>query len=153
MVSMVVSGKLTIRLIADAFVSFAFVPVAELAGFAWVWRASGRARPFRQAAAIFLVGNLPWLLWCLWVMVAASFISPDGLDRWSGPYRNMFQFGSIGAAAAWSAWLDFHCFPEILSTSTGSTTGYVLVQRTVSWLVGSIYFFAFAIPPFLMRAL
>ena len=48
-ISLIVSGRFTVRLIADGALSFAFVPLAELAGFALVYRFGPRTLPFAGA--------------------------------------------------------------------------------------------------------
>src|SRR2546426_10870999 len=62
-VSIVASGRLSLRLIADGAVSFAFVPLVEMGALAAVYRAGRRPISFARAVDLFFAGNAPWLLW------------------------------------------------------------------------------------------
>src|SRR4051812_19720319 len=81
MISVVVSGRLTLRLVVDGASSFAFVPLAELLGFAVVWWMAHPVLPFRRAGGIFLSGNLPWLVWCVFMTAVTCFASPAQVDH------------------------------------------------------------------------
>jgi hypothetical protein len=67
-ISLIVSGRFTVRLIADGALSFAFVPLAELAGLALVYYLGRRVLPFAQAVDRFFSGNTAWLWWLLAIM-------------------------------------------------------------------------------------
>mgnify|MGYP003399930456 CR=1 FL=1 len=56
-ISLIVSGRFTVRLIADGALSFAFVPLAELAGFALVYRFGHRTLSFAEAVDGFFAGR------------------------------------------------------------------------------------------------
>src|SRR5262245_20165683 len=64
-VSLGVSGRLTIRLLLDGALSFAFIPLSQLAGFALVYRLRPPALPFADAVDRFFAGNTVWLWWWL----------------------------------------------------------------------------------------
>src|SRR5581483_12023854 len=86
MVSALVSGTFSARLILDGAVSFVFVPIVELIGFTCAWKLSGRGRQLKEAAGIFLAGNFPWLWWCVVITAIGCFVSPAQMDRLSGSY-------------------------------------------------------------------
>ena len=151
MVSALVSGRFTARLILDGAVSFAFVPIVELLGFACVWKLYGRNQELKQTAGIFLAGNLPWLLWCLVITAIGCFVAPAQMDRLSGTLRNVFIYGSAGLVALWSAWMDLKYFREVLHSTERDAMKCVFAQRLISWGSGAVYFYSFAIPPFLLR--
>src|SRR5262245_50321610 len=62
-VSLLASGRFTLRLIVDGTLSFAFVPLCELAAYAVVFRVQRGARPFARAADRYFAGNAAWLWW------------------------------------------------------------------------------------------
>src|SRR5580765_4192318 len=61
-VSLQASNRLSVRLILDGIISFAFVPVFEMLSLAIVYRRAPRRVPFAQAMDAFFVANAPWLL-------------------------------------------------------------------------------------------
>src|SRR5689334_21316275 len=62
--SALASGTLNVRLIADGAMSFAFVPLVQIAGLALAMRLGNRrAVPFSRAVDLFFAGNAPWLVW------------------------------------------------------------------------------------------
>lgn len=70
-ISILASGRLTLRLIVDGMLSFAFVPACQLAGLAAVYRARRAPLTFSEAADRFFEGNSPWL-WLLVATMAAA---------------------------------------------------------------------------------
>src|SRR5688500_1993093 len=73
-VSMVGSGRFTLRLIVDGTLSFAFVPLCQLAAFAVVHRRQRSRLPVGEAADRYFAGNTPWLWWMVALMVAAAIL-------------------------------------------------------------------------------
>ena len=67
-ISLIVSGRFTVRLIADGALSFAFVPLAELGGLALVYYLGRRVLPFAQAVDRFFSRNTAWLWWLMAIM-------------------------------------------------------------------------------------
>ena len=151
MVSVLVTGRFTVREILDGAISFAFVPVVEVVGFAAAWWLSSRPRAWSDATRIFLFGNFPWMFWCIGVMIAGWLVSPARLDHIPGGYRSTLLYGTAAATFLWSVTIDLRYFRDVLSASPGDAMRLVVTQRMVSWGIGIIYFFSFAIPPFLMR--
>ena len=140
-VSLGASGRLTLRLIADGAVSFAFLPFFVVAGFAVVYF-SRADRPLRFAGALdlFLTGLLPWLLWLLGLGVICSIVPPRRFGPWIQPLEI-----SLILPAVWSTVLDFHFFREVMGRSTGAATRDVVLYRLIGWGGATAYFLGIAI--------
>lgn len=138
-VSVLASGRFTPRLIADGMASFAFVPLAELAGFALARRAlAGRGR-FSADADRFLHGNWPWLVWTLTVALVAALTPPAHAFE----AFNLMAICAIVPIAA-SIRLDYRLFRS--ANTRGRAAAAVLVQRSVAWPLVLIYFLGVAMP-------
>jgi hypothetical protein len=71
-VSLLASGRFTLRLILDGTLSFAFVPLSQLIAFAVVHRVQRSRLPFRAAADRYFTTNTPWLWWMLGLLVVGA---------------------------------------------------------------------------------
>jgi len=144
-VSLLASGRLSVRLIADGMVSFGFVPLIELAALAVVSRTRvGRAPaprlPFAREVALYCSGHTPWLLWM--TAVGAWFAGqPSRADgRWFWP-----AMAAAAIAAAWSAWIDYHFLREVLRHDARRARRALAVNRGVGWGLGIGVFLGIAI--------
>ena len=148
-VSLWASGRLSVRLIGDGVVSFAFVPVFELAALAAVYCRGSRRVSFAHAADLFFGANAPWLLWltafamlrCLQSSMQA--IAPPMPLAWATEL-------SLVPVAAWSAYIDLHFFREVLPRpggTAGSARGDLILQRAIGWTCTIGYFLGIAIWP------
>jgi hypothetical protein len=144
-VSLWASGRLSVRLIADGAVSFAFLPVFSLAALAAVYRRSPRRVSFAQAADLFFIANAPWLLWLVAVAALRALESP--LQAAAPPLALSWGIElSLVVVAAWSAYVDRHFFREVLPRPDGSASDLML-QRAIGWSCSVAYFFGIAIWP------
>jgi hypothetical protein len=139
-ISLFASGRFTIRLIADGALSFAFVPLAELAGFALVYAIGRRALPFAEAVDRFFAGNTPWLWWLLTIMTAAA-LRP--VVRQDGLLAPLLVAAPIPIAL--SVVIDLRFFREVMGSTRGRARIDVALQRMVSWSAATAYFFGVAI--------
>ena len=71
-VSLLGSGRFTLRLIVDGALSFAFVPLCQLAAFAVVHRVQRSPLPFRAAADQYFATNTGWLWWMVGLLVVSA---------------------------------------------------------------------------------
>jgi hypothetical protein len=138
-VSLLASGRFTLRLIADGTLSFAFVPLCELAAFAVVYRLQRGMRPFAQAADRYLAGNPPWLWWLLALMTVTAIL----------PARRL---GSILAPIIFTSPIPILLsvrFDWRLFRADGRTPRQaivdILVQRGIAWSLATAYFFGVAL--------
>ena len=62
-VSLMTSGRLSLRLAAPATLYWSFLPLLEIAGLAAVWPWKRSPISFARAIDLFFVSNTPWSLW------------------------------------------------------------------------------------------
>jgi len=134
--SLLIAGRLTLRLVADGAVSFAFIPVVELAAFAVVFH-SGRSPgiAFRQAADRFFAGNSPWLLWLVGLATLSVVLPPQTFVRWLDPVLR-----SALLPAGWSMVIDFHFSRVVLRRTAARAIGDLFLLRAIAWPVAVAYY-------------
>jgi hypothetical protein len=78
-ISLMTSGRLSLRLVAPATLYSSFVPLLEIAGLAvvWPWRQSPLS--FARAIDLFFVSHTPWSLW----LCAFAAVTPGA--AWPSP--------------------------------------------------------------------
>src|SRR5215471_10121879 len=109
-VSLMASGRITVRLIVDGAISFAFVPAFCLAGLAVVWRLGPRtALSFASVADAFFAGFTPWLLWLIVVSGVLAFVPPRAFGSWFFP---VLITGAL--PLVWSLRIDWRFFRDRL---------------------------------------
>lgn len=149
LVSVLASGRLSVRLILDGAVSFAFVVAIEIAALAIASRTglSGRRdsggpapAPFAREIDVFFIGNAPWLLWMIAAGALFSVVPPRAFGSW---FR--FAFAGCLVPAVWSAWIDFHFFRDVLRRPPRGAWRAVLVNRAVGWVATIGIFLGIAI--------
>ena len=138
-VSLLASGRFTLRLIADGTLSFAFVPLCQLAGFAVVHRVQRSRIPFRAAADRYFATNTPWLWWMLGLLVVGAALP------------------AVRAASVLPLALITAPIPIILSVhadwrffrSDGRTRGQaardIALERAIAWSLAWTWFLGLAI--------
>ena len=145
-VSMLASGRFTLRLIADGALSFAFVPLCELAAFAVVYRlqrgtrramGTAEAGHFGQAADRYLAGNTPWLWWLVALMAAAAILPVRTTDLLS------IALVTWVIPIALSVRLDWRFFRRAGRTRALAVTD-IVVQRAIAWTLAAVYFLGIA---------
>jgi hypothetical protein len=140
-VSLLASGRLSLRLILDGALSFAFLPATTVAGLGVVYYGHrDRALPFHRALDLFLAGLIPWFLWLLVLGTICSFVPPRHLGLWFPSIKF-----SLLVTAVWSTVLDFHFFREAMGRSSRAAIGDLLLYRLVGWGAATAYFFGIAI--------
>jgi hypothetical protein len=140
-VSFAASGRLSLRLMLDGAISFAFIPVLEVLALYLVvlrWR---ERFAFRDVLRPFLSGNLPWLCWLVAVGALLSVIPPRTIG-----------FGLVGSVAAsaivpfvWAFWTDVRCLIDRCGRRKAEAIRDALLHRAIGWGFGILYFFGIAI--------
>ena len=130
--SLQASGRLSARLVTDGIVSFAFVPIFELASLAVVYGRRPRRIPFAQAVDLFFAANAPWLLWLLAFMVLRSLQTPLQATALPPPLVWTLLL-SVVPVAAWSVYIDLQFFREVLPRQVGGARRDLSLQRVISW--------------------
>ena len=143
-VSMWTSGRLSVRLIADGAVSFAFLPAFQLLAFAVVYRRAPRQLPFAQAADRFFAGSAPWLWWLVSFAALRCLLTP--LQAGAPPQLLLdFVKATLVGVLAWSAYVDHRFFREVLLAPESARD--LILQRAIGWTGGAVYFFGIAVWP------
>src|ERR1035438_2111170 len=110
-VSLMTSGRLSLRLAAPATLYWSFVLLLEIAGLAAVWPWKRSPLSFARAIDLFFVSNTPWSLWFTAFAAAWGFFPPARVFAWTGnPWP---WYASALAVGLWSACLDFRFFRAI----------------------------------------
>jgi hypothetical protein len=141
-VSFMASGRLTALLIADGAVSFAFVPILEIAALAVVIAGTRARRTTRLSHILdlFFAGNAPWLLWLVAVMAIAAVVPPRRIGTWFTPLVL-----TAAVPAAWSTYIDFHFFREVTGRSKRGAIRDVVSHRALGWVAAVAYFLGIAL--------
>jgi hypothetical protein len=148
-VSLQTSGRFGVRLIADGMVSFAFVPLVQVAALAIAAGRRPKSLPFAALVDIFFAGNGPWLLWFMAVGVLRSIETPVAAA--SRPASILFAIdGTAMLAWIWSAYVDWCFFRDVLARPSRRAFQALVVQRAIGWTVGFVYFFGIAAWPLLV---
>jgi hypothetical protein len=140
LVAILASGRFTPRLIVDGMVSFAFVPVCELAGFAVSRRFLLTRGRFTDDAGQFLRGNTPWLVWILaTIAIAGSSAVPRSYET-----LNRILLAAVLPMLA-SMWLDYQFFLRPGGRRRVRAAAAVVTQRAVAWPLAASYFLGMAV--------
>jgi hypothetical protein len=138
-VSLLASGRFTLRLIADGTLSFAFVPLCELVAYAVIYRRQRTARPFAEAVDRYFAGNTPWLWWMVVLLAAGAFLPARRLGSLLAPI--LF---TAPIPIALSVRFDWRLF-RADGRSPGQAVADVFLQRAIAWSLATAYFLGVAI--------
>jgi hypothetical protein len=140
-VSLAASGRLSIRLVLDGAISFAFIPIVCVGALAVVWRTGPRPSwGFARLTDEFLGGITPWLFWLVSVGGVLGCVPPRTVFSWFWP--------AVAAAViplAWSARTDWRFFRDVLGRAPRRAAADVVLHRAIAWTAGVAYFFGIAI--------
>jgi hypothetical protein len=150
-VSLQASGRLSARLIGDGAVSFAFVPLFEMAALGAVYRLGPRRISFARAVDLFFAANAPWLLWMIAFAVLRCLQTPM---QATAPPRSLLSMLEVSLVpiAAWSAWIDLQFFREVLPRPAASPGRDLILQRAIGWTCALGYFAGYAIWPYVVSS-
>ena len=135
-VSLMTSGRLTLRLVAPATLYWTFIPLCEIGSLAVVAR--GRKMPFARLIDTYFESHTAWLLWVVGFAAVWVFVPPGTAYHWFDD--NRLRYGSAALVFAWSAWLDFRFFRRILDRTPGRAARDLTIQRLLAWAVGFAIF-------------
>jgi len=136
-VSMLASGRFTLRLIVDGTLSFAFVPLCELVAYAIVYRLQRGTGRFAQAADRYFAGNTPWLWWLVALMAAGTIQPVRSTDL-----LPLILITSV-IPIALSVRGDWRLFRSAGRTRSLAAAD-VILQRAMAWTLATAYFFGIA---------
>jgi len=152
-VSILAGGRLTARLVVDGAISFAFIPIFEIAALAVVLRRIPRRVPLAQAVDVVFTANGPWILWMLAASTIASIAGPEELPRWTSRPRLYFVAAATAIAIAWFVRLELSAFRWALERTRREAISDVALHRALAWPAAAVYFFAFALWPMIVGML
>jgi hypothetical protein len=130
-VSLVASGQLTLRLIVDGAVSFAFVPAIQLLALATVLRRRRVDPAFAHAVDRFFAGSTAWLVTLIAIGAAAAVTQPV---FWS---LAMLELAAVPALVA-SVLMDYRFFRDDMAHARPARA--VTMQRLIAWPLTVVYF-------------
>lgn len=143
-VSLVSSGRLTLRLIVDGVISYSFVLLFMMVSLALVWWKRHQQLSFARANDLFFVSLGPWLIWLAIFASMAAWTSPTATSVWTGPTRIWFWLASLAPVMAWSGYIDFVFFRDVLGLGPARAVSALLLQRAVCWGSAIVYLLAYA---------
>jgi hypothetical protein len=146
-VSLLSSGRLTPRLVVDGAISFAFVPIVELAAFAVVYRRRSHRLPEAREIDRFFTTNEPWLLSIVALSALVSLQPPRAVGLWAAPPLMWLPLAAIALAIGWSAHRDVRYFREAFQRPASGAWRDAILLRAIAWPVATIYFLGIAIWP------
>jgi hypothetical protein len=130
-ISLMDSGRLTLRLALPASIYWMFVPLLEIVSLFAASRAARRTRPWQRTIDLFFQGHAPWLLWLIAFSAYWAFLPTVTAFTWPG--RDRVWLYSAGLVAAWSAYVDFRFFRAALACTRRQAVRDLLLQRILSW--------------------
>lgn len=142
-VSVLASGRFTVRLILDGAVSFAFIPILEVLALtvvAYRGPSRGAGLPFGALVDGFCAGNTPWLCWLVAAMLVPVLVPPRSFGQWFLP-------GVLSAAipAVLSVPGDVRFFRQTVRQPQACAIRSVIWHHTISWTLAVAYFLGIAI--------
>ena len=152
-VSILAGGRLTARLVVDGAISFAFVPIVEIAALAVVLRRIPQRMSFAHAVDVVFTASGPWILWMLAASTIASIAEPDELPRWTSRPRLYFIAAATAIAIAWFVRLEFFAFRCAFERTRREAIIDVALHRALAWPAATLYFFGFALWPMIVGML
>src|SRR5438045_6034869 len=112
-VSILAGGRLTARLVLDGAISFAFIPLFEIAALAIVARRMPQRVAFPRAVDVLFTASGPWIVWMLAASAVASIVEAQDLPRWTAGTRARIVAAASGGAIVGFVGVEFHVFREI----------------------------------------
>jgi hypothetical protein len=143
LVSVLASGRFTIRLFTDGLISFAFLPITQLIALAVAWRVGARpSLPFGKVVDEFSRGFWPWLSWIAILSAVFGVVTPHALAPFIRPAIYLTLLPLL-----WSLRLDFKFFRDVKARAPRAALFDLLMQRTIGWGLALTYFFGIAVRP------
>jgi len=152
-VSILAGGRLTARLVLDGAISFAFIPLFEIAALALVVRRMPQRAPFAHAVDLLFAACGPWMAWMLAASALASTVAAENLPRWTSRPRLWIVAAASAAAIAWFARIEFHVFRDGLARARAEALRDLALHRSIAWSAETLYFFGFALWPMIVGML
>lgn len=144
LVSFMVSGRLSVRLVVDGAISFSFVPIFAVASLRVVasrWRM--RAVPFPVFVDTFLAMNGPAYLWLLLIVTFRAFQTPAQAGDWPLLEIWITQM-TMAAALVWTIHLERRVLRSVFPNRAQDAARALVTQIAIAWGGSLVYFFGIA---------
>jgi len=138
-VSLMDAGRLTLRLALPATLYWTFVPLVETLALFTASRAARRSGSWPRTIDLFFMGHEPWLFWVVAFSVYWAFLPAVAAFSWP-PSGIRVWYIAAGLTAAWSAYLDFCFFRDVLQCTRWQAGRDLLLQRSLAWSAGLAIF-------------
>jgi len=143
-VSLIVSGRLTLRLILGGAAAWVILPLFETASFAIVRRRARRRGSFARDLDRFAAGDWPWAVWLIALSGVVSFLTPAQAGAWFSTWTAWVAIDVTACAAALcTASIDVRFFQDLFARTRVEAIHDVLLQRAISWSALAVYFGGF----------
>jgi hypothetical protein len=149
MVSLIASGRLALRLVADGTLNALIVPLAEIAALAVVCRHK-RTVSFSRIIDLSFAGHGPWLVWMILFSTMWAFLSP--IQAFSPRWQEVAHY-SVFVVLLWSGSIDFAFFRSVMQRTSAQAIGDLLLQRAIAWTLAILVFGGGALAPEITRIL
>ena len=144
-VSLIVSGRLTARLVLGSTIAWSFIPAFEIAAFAIVRRRARSIRTFARDLDLFSAGRRPWAIFLVATAAVASVLTPFQISNWAEAPVTLSVLAPIAIGVMLRcAYLDFRFYREALDRPRTAAMRDVLLQRAISWTAAAVYFGGYA---------
>jgi hypothetical protein len=137
-ISLMTSGRLTLRLAGPATIYWSFVPLLEVASLAAVSRNLISPR----VIDLFFMGHAPWSLWLVGFAAIWALVPPIRVFAWMAD--KSIWYGSAIAVMAWSGYIDFWFYRRVLKRPPARALRDLLLQRLIAWPLALFCFLASA---------
>jgi hypothetical protein len=153
-ISLIVSGRLTLRLVVGGALAWSFVPLVQTASFAAVHRAFRAATTFSRDLDLFFAGSAPWSIWLIGLGALATVSSPLQIVGWTATTSSLAVVAaSVTPVVLWSGYIDFCFYREVWRRDHRDAIRVLVAYRAFCWTAGLLYFFGFAGWPLLVSAI
>jgi hypothetical protein len=152
-VSLLVSGRVVLRLVVDGALGFAFVPAFEVAAFAVVYHRVSSPRRMAFAAAVdrLFATNAPWVVALAALAALAVTRTPQEVLLWNLPPRQWVLLSAAAIAGGWSAYVEHQFLRTALGRTNRDAIGDAVLLRAIAWPLATVYFFGFAAWPLVVQ--
>ena len=133
-VSLLTSGRITLRLALPGAIYWSFVPIFQAAALAVVCGGKLRARQ----VDLFFTSNGPWFLWLTAFSALWAFRPPGAAYEWV--VHKWIWYGSAWLMGGWCFAIDYQFFRRVEGRAPGSALGALTVQRLLTWGTGMTVF-------------
>ena len=138
-VSVLASGRFTLRLIVDGTLSMAFVPACQMLGLAAVFPFRQTPVSFAHAVDRFFAGSTIWLAWMFAFMVLGAVLPVTDQAHLDGPFLMSSMLPIL-----WSVAVDRRFFAGVMGRTGWRAALDISIERLVAWLAALLYFLGVA---------